>query len=67
MLNQKPLFPGSSEQDQLKKIFKLMGTPDATKWPGIAELPDWKVEKLLLKNIYNKNRLRTLKNTQENH
>lgn len=44
MLNQKPLFPGSSEQDQLKKIFKIMGTPDATKWPGIADLPDWKVE-----------------------
>jgi len=44
MLNQKPLFPGSSEQDQLKKIFKIMGTPDSTKWPGISELPDWKPE-----------------------
>jgi cyclin-dependent kinase len=43
MYNQKPLFPGSSEQDQLKKIFKIMGTPDATKWPGITDLPDWKV------------------------
>jgi len=44
MLNQKPLFPGSSEQDQLKKIFKIMGTPDTTKWPGLSDLPDWKAE-----------------------
>jgi len=44
MLNLKPLFPGSSEQDQLKKIFKIMGTPDPDKWTGITELPDWKPE-----------------------
>jgi cyclin-dependent kinase len=43
MLNLKPLFPGTSEQDQLKKIFKIMGTPDADKWTGITELPEWKV------------------------
>jgi len=44
MLNLKPLFPGSSEADQLKKIFKLMGTPDPEKWPGLTELCDWKAE-----------------------
>jgi cyclin-dependent kinase len=44
MLNQKPLFPGSSEADQLKKIFKLMRTPDPNKWTGLSELPDWKPE-----------------------
>jgi len=44
MVNQKPLFPGSSEQDELKKIFKVMGTPDPAKWPGLAELPEWKPE-----------------------
>jgi len=44
MLNQKPLFPGSSEQDQLKKIFKIMGAPEPEKWPGVTELPDWKAE-----------------------
>jgi len=44
MLNLKPLFPGSSEQDQLKKIFKLMGNPDPDVWPGLVELPDWKAE-----------------------
>jgi len=44
MLNLKPLFPGSSEQDQLKKIFKIMGTPDPEAWPGLTELPEWKPE-----------------------
>jgi len=43
MMNGKPLFPGNSEQDQLKKIFKLMGTPDPEKWPGLAQLHGWKV------------------------
>ncbi len=44
MLNLKPLFPGTSEQDQLKKIFKIMGTPDPDKWTGLSELPEWKVK-----------------------
>lgn len=44
MLNLKPLFPGSSEQDQLKKIFKIMGTPDPNVWTGLTELPEWKPE-----------------------
>eukprot|EP00330_Aristerostoma_sp_ATCC50986_P000806 CAMPEP_0114591976 /NCGR_PEP_ID=MMETSP0125-20121206/13921_1 /TAXON_ID=485358 ORGANISM="Aristerostoma sp., Strain ATCC 50986" /NCGR_SAMPLE_ID=MMETSP0125 /ASSEMBLY_ACC=CAM_ASM_000245 /LENGTH=304 /DNA_ID=CAMNT_0001790395 /DNA_START=48 /DNA_END=962 /DNA_ORIENTATION=- len=44
MLNLKPLFPGSSEQDQVKKIFKVMGTPDPEKWPGLNELSEWKAE-----------------------
>jgi len=44
MLNLKPLFPGSSEADQLKKIFKLMGTPDPDTWTGLTELPEWKPE-----------------------
>ena len=26
---------------QLYKIFRVLGTPDATVWPGIEELPDW--------------------------
>ena len=27
MSNLKPLFPGNNENDQLKKIFKILGTP----------------------------------------
>jgi len=42
MVNGRPLFPGSSEQDQLLKIFKLLGTPTPQSWPGIAELPEYK-------------------------
>lgn len=30
---QLPLFPGSSEIDQLNKITKVLGTPDKTSWP----------------------------------
>jgi cyclin-dependent kinase len=42
MVNLKPLFAGTSEGDQLKKIFKVMGTPAVDKWPGLGELPEWK-------------------------
>lgn len=44
MINLKPLFPGNSEQDQLKKIFKVMGTPTVEKWPTVTELSEWKPE-----------------------
>merc|ERR1712217_268327 len=37
-----PLFPGTSDHDQLMKIFKILGTPTETTWPSMAELPDWK-------------------------
>jgi len=44
MVNGKPLFPGNSEQDELKKIFKILGTPDPEKWPALSQLPEWKVK-----------------------
>lgn len=37
-----PLFPGDSEIDQIFKIFKTMGTPNETVWPGVSQLPDYK-------------------------
>ena len=37
------LFAGSSDADQLECIFKLLGTPDEVVFPGITELPDYKV------------------------
>jgi serine/threonine protein kinase len=43
MFNGRPLFPGTSDADQLDIIFKHLGTPDETTFPGIAELPDYKV------------------------
>jgi serine/threonine protein kinase len=39
----KPLFPGDSEIDQLYKIFKVLGTPNERMWPGVTELPDFKL------------------------
>lgn len=39
----RPLFPGNDVDDQLKRIFKLLGTPTEDSWPGISKLPDYKV------------------------
>ncbi|KAJ9593274.1 hypothetical protein L9F63_015149 [Diploptera punctata] len=38
----RPLFPGSDVDDQLKRIFKLLGTPTEETWAGIIQLPDYK-------------------------
>ncbi|CAD5195243.1 unnamed protein product [Musa acuminata subsp. malaccensis] len=43
MANQRPLFPGDSEIDELFKIFRLiLGTPNEEIWPGVTSLPDFK-------------------------
>ncbi|XP_057416977.1 cell division control protein 2 homolog [Lotus japonicus] len=42
MVNQRPLFPGDSEIDELFKIFRIMGTPNEDTWPGVTSLPDFK-------------------------
>ncbi|ODQ79850.1 hypothetical protein BABINDRAFT_8043 [Babjeviella inositovora NRRL Y-12698] len=42
MFTGKPLFPGNSNDDQLLKIFRLMGTPSERSWPGISQLPNFK-------------------------
>ncbi|EAN33966.1 Cell division control protein 2-like protein [Theileria parva strain Muguga] len=39
MINGVPLFPGISEQDQLKRIFKILGTPSVDSWPQVVNLP----------------------------
>ncbi|OMO91100.1 hypothetical protein COLO4_18633 [Corchorus olitorius] len=42
MVNQRPLFPGDSEIDELFKIFRILGTPNEDTWPGVTSLPDFK-------------------------
>ncbi|KAI0500874.1 hypothetical protein KFK09_019092 [Dendrobium nobile] len=42
MVNQRPLFPGDSEIDELFKIFRILGTPTEETWPGVSSLPDFK-------------------------
>ncbi|KAG7856664.1 hypothetical protein KL919_004194 [Ogataea angusta] len=42
MFTGKPLFPGSSNEDQLLKIFKIMGTPNERTWPGVTSYPNYR-------------------------
>jgi len=40
MATGRSLFQGNSTNDQLHKIFKLLGSPSEETWPGLAELPE---------------------------
>ncbi|RKP15218.1 cyclin-dependent protein kinase [Piptocephalis cylindrospora] len=42
MYTGRPLFSGSSPEDQLKRIFHAMGTPSERTWPEVTRLPGWK-------------------------
>lgn len=42
MCTGKPLFPGSANDDQLIKIFRLMGTPNERTWPNISQYENYK-------------------------
>eukprot|EP00470_Lotharella_oceanica_P004637 CAMPEP_0170175628 /NCGR_PEP_ID=MMETSP0040_2-20121228/8674_1 /TAXON_ID=641309 /ORGANISM="Lotharella oceanica, Strain CCMP622" /LENGTH=296 /DNA_ID=CAMNT_0010417677 /DNA_START=63 /DNA_END=953 /DNA_ORIENTATION=+ len=42
MANGKPLFPGQADNDQLWRIFKILGSPSPKTWPGIVDLPEYK-------------------------
>ncbi|KAK1415817.1 hypothetical protein QVD17_31605 [Tagetes erecta] len=51
LLSKQPLFNGKTEFDQLDKIFKTLGTPNETIWPGYSKLPGVKVN--FVKHQYN--------------
>jgi negative regulator of PHO system len=42
MYTGRPLFPGTTNEDQLQKIFRLMGTPSERTWPGISQFQEYK-------------------------
>lgn len=42
MITKRPLFEGDSEIDQLYRIFRVLGTPNETNWPGVSQLKDYK-------------------------
>ncbi|KAK7205173.1 negative regulator of the PHO system [Myxozyma melibiosi] len=42
MYTGRPLFPGTTNEDELQKIFRLLGTPSEQTWPGISQLPNYK-------------------------
>lgn len=41
MLNRRPLFQGSSDIDQLYRIFQSLGTPSPVTWPGMERLKNY--------------------------
>ncbi|CAM9819373.1 unnamed protein product, partial [Ectocarpus sp. 12 AP-2014] len=43
MATGRPLLTGTSESDQLARIFRQMGTPTPIMYPGLRELPDYRV------------------------
>ena len=40
-LHDRPLVAGTSEADQLDRIFRLLGTPTIHEYPGIVDLPEY--------------------------
>lgn len=44
MFTGRPLFSGSSNEDQLQRIFRIMGTPTEQTWPNISALPNYRAD-----------------------
>lgn len=38
IVSKRALFDGDSEQDQIRKIFRILGTPNEDVWPGVMQL-----------------------------
>ena len=41
LMLRRPFFAGSSDIDQLGKVYAALGTPTETNWPGVSALPDF--------------------------
>ena len=41
MVTKRPMFPADCEIDMLYKIFRILGTPTESTWPGCSSLKDW--------------------------
>ncbi|XP_023681624.1 cyclin-dependent kinase 16-like isoform X2 [Paramormyrops kingsleyae] len=46
MVTGRPLFPGSTVEDELHLIFRVLGTPTEKTWPGISNIEEFKTYKL---------------------
>ncbi|XP_028094275.1 cell division control protein 2 homolog 2-like [Camellia sinensis] len=44
MVMHQPLFDGHSKISHLHQIFRIMGTPDETTWPGVTSLPNYSLD-----------------------
>ncbi|XP_047319900.1 cyclin-dependent kinase G-2-like [Impatiens glandulifera] len=51
LLSKEPLFNGKTEVDQIDKIFRSLGTPNDTIWPGFSKFPG--VRANFVKHQYN--------------
>uniref|UniRef100_A0A672J545 cyclin-dependent kinase n=1 Tax=Salarias fasciatus TaxID=181472 RepID=A0A672J545_SALFA len=60
MITGRPLFPGSTVEDELHLIFRILGTPTEETWPGITtseefktyNFPLYRAEPLVNHNLY---------------
>lgn len=46
LLTNEPLLPGNTEMEQIKLIFKLLGSPSERIWPGVSDLQMFTTGKL---------------------
>jgi serine/threonine protein kinase len=58
MVTKKVLFQGDSDIDQLYRIFRILGTPDESVWPGVTKLreykptfPNWRSDNTIFEKI----------------
>ncbi|KAJ2894200.1 Negative regulator of the PHO system [Zalerion maritima] len=42
MFTGRPLFPGTANEDQILRIFRIMGTPTERTWPSVSQFPEYK-------------------------
>lgn len=42
MYTGRPLFPGTTNEDQLIRIFRIMGTPSDRTWPKVSQFSEYK-------------------------
>ncbi|KAJ1499563.1 negative regulator of the PHO system [Coelomomyces lativittatus] len=42
MYTGRPLFPGKNNEDELLRIFRILGTPTDFTWPGVSSFPEYK-------------------------
>lgn len=51
LVNLKPLFTGQSDEEQIERIFEVLGTPNLKQWPAMADLPMFRVRRIYLISV----------------
>lgn len=44
MVSGRPIFPGSTNEEQIVLIWQILGTPTESLWEGVSQLPEYKPE-----------------------